>query len=233
MEKSMKRAKQIIKQKEDGILMFLLIGVGYLLFCSALPALAAGVMSQWFPGSLNSYYAVLSFGAGLCFVLTLYRTCGESLEIGKNITLTGIGEAIFTGLLLFFAINFVVSPILGGIFKSSEINYTESVQSMFETPVPTFFQLVVIAPLMEELIFRGFLLKRALRWRSTWTSILLVAAFFGLLHLSIVQGLSAMAAGIFLCLLYVRKQSVALCILAHSLFNGLAFVMIILASGIL
>jgi membrane protease YdiL (CAAX protease family) len=210
--------------------MMLLIGFGYLFFCSLLPSLLSVVLVRFLPGSMNTHYAILSFVTGIVYVWILYAKFGEQMEPGKNITVLGVIEALVTGFLLFFAVNFFISPALEMLFPASGENYTQSVEQMFQTPIPTFFQLVIVAPLMEELIFRGFLLKRALRWRKTWVAVLLVAAVFGLLHLSFVQGFSALAAGIFLCLLYVWKQSVGLCILAHGLFNGLAFFLVLLSA---
>jgi membrane protease YdiL (CAAX protease family) len=51
----------------------------------------------------------------------------------------------------------------------------------------------------------------------------MTAVLFGVLHLSIVQGISAAAAGIVLCVFYGRRKSVGLNILAHSIYNGMVF----------
>ena len=219
-------------QKQDGIELFVGVSVGYLLFCSAIPGTLAEALAGILPGSYSAYYAVLSLAAGLLFVSQIYKMFSEQIEWKKNITGTGILEAFLTGLILFVVLNYLVSPILGEIFESSNNNYAQNVQRMFETPVATFVQVVLIAPLLEELIYREFLLKRALRQRKTIVAVLLVAGFFGVLHLSIVQGISAFVAGIILCMLYVRRESAALCIAAHSFYNGLTFLMTIILGGL-
>lgn len=219
-------------QKKDGIELFVGVSVGYLLFCSAIPGIVAEVLAQILPGSYNSYYAVFSLAAGLLFVSRLYRAFAEPIEWKKNITVKGMAGAFVTALILFFVINYLVSPLLGGIFESSKSNYAENLNRMFETPAATLIQLVVIAPLLEELIYRGFLLKRALRQRKIITAVLLTAGFFGILHLSIVQGISAFVAGVILCILYVKTESITLCIAAHSFYNGLTFVMTVISGGL-
>lgn len=219
-------------QRQDGIEIFVGVSVGYLLFCSAIPGVIAEVLAQILPGNYSAYYAVLSLTAGLLFVSQLYKMFLEHFEWKNNITGKGFLEALLTGIILFVAINFLVSPLLGGIFENSNNNYAENVQRMFETPIATFIQVVVIAPLLEELIYRGFLLKRALKQRKMVAAVLLVAGFFGVLHLSIVQGISAFIAGIILCLLYVKTESVTLCITAHSFYNGLTFFMTVILGGL-
>lgn len=219
-----------MKNKKDSLIMMVIASVGYLLFCSSLPSMVAMVLDQMYPWGLNNYYAVLSLVAGIVYVRFLYKKCGEQIELTSNVTAKGVLEALGIGLVLFVVINFAVSPFLGMIFPSSEANYGETVKSMYETPIATFFQVVVIAPLWEELIFRGFLLKRELRYRSTVVAVLLVAFFFGVLHMSLVQGISAFAAGVILCMFYAKRQSVGLTIVAHSFYNGLAYIMMLMAN---
>lgn len=217
---------------KDSIFSFIFAGVGYMLFCSAVPSIVAGVMSSLFGGHVNDYYALLSFGAGVLFMIFLYHYFGEKAELFANISGKGILEALGIGLVMFLVINFIVSPVLGTIFTVSEANYVENVRQMFETPFATFFQLAVIAPAMEELVFRGFLLKRELRYRPAVLAVLGVAAWFGILHMNVVQGISAAAAGIILCVFYVKRRSVGLNILTHAFYNGLAYFLMYFFGGV-
>jgi len=76
---------------------------------------------------------------------------------------------------------------------------------------------VVVAPFVEELLFRGYLLNL---WRvrhSPWTAILFSSLAFGLVHL---QGaVFAMLAGILLALIYLRFGSLWPGTFLHGLFN--------------
>lgn len=217
---------------KDSIFTFLFAGIGYMLFCSSIPGLLAGIISSAFGGHVNEHYAVLTAFAGILFMIFLYSYFKEKMELFSNLSIKGILEALAMGLVLFVVINFMVSPFLGSVFTASEAHYVENVRQMFETPVVTFIQLVIIAPVMEELVFRGFLLKRELRCRQTWIAVICVAAWFGILHMNVVQSISAAAAGIVLCAFYVRRRSVGLNILAHGFYNGLAYVLMYFFGGV-
>jgi membrane protease YdiL (CAAX protease family) len=78
---------------------------------------------------------------------------------------------------------------------------------------------VVIAPVLEEILFRGFLLNRwALKWGTT-RAILATSVAFGILHADVV---GHTVFGVVMCLLYVRSGTLRLPIAAHMLNNALA-----------
>jgi membrane protease YdiL (CAAX protease family) len=93
---------------------------------------------------------------------------------------------------------------------------------------------VVVAPVAEELYFRGFLLQGL--WRSfgpRW-AIAISAVVFGLFHYggarlqTILPMVSATAIGLVFGYLFVRTRNLAVTILAHALVNGLAVSVVLL-----
>ena len=82
---------------------------------------------------------------------------------------------------------------------------------------------IVIAPLLEELLFRGILLNGLLRAYAPWVAIAQSALLFGLIHFNPPQCLSAGLLGLLLGWLYYRTRSLGLCIALHVLNNGLGF----------
>ena len=79
---------------------------------------------------------------------------------------------------------------------------------------------VVIAPIAEELVFRGFLLNL---WRHRWGmkwGIVLSSLAFGAAHFQYI--VFAAAAGILLCLVYLRFGTLWQGTILHSLFNLVA-----------
>lgn len=75
---------------------------------------------------------------------------------------------------------------------------------------------VIVAPLVEEVLFRGFLLHRwALRW-GTGTGVVLSSILFALGH---VELLGHFLFGVAMCALYLRTRSLWVPIAAHSLNN--------------
>ena len=209
--------------RKDNIFVYGLIGIGYLLFCSLIPSLIAIQCSDLMGGDVDFLYVIFSFVTGIIYIKMIFSFMKEKVELLSGFSFLGILEAVFTAILLFVVINFVVSPAFSMLFPSSAANYNSNVTDMMSTPAVTCFQVVVMAPLFEELIFRGLIMKRALRKWPVPVAVGMTAFLFGILHMSIVQGLSAAAAGILLCTFYARRKSVGLNILAHSIYNGMVF----------
>ncbi|MGH9278939.1 MAG: lysostaphin resistance A-like protein [Acidimicrobiales bacterium] len=88
--------------------------------------------------------------------------------------------------------------------------------------------IVVAAPLVEELVFRGFLLE-AFRRKGKGAAVALSAVAFSLAHLSLAQFRYYFWAGVLLALIYWRRGLVG-SIAAHAAFNGLLVVFAIAAS---
>jgi uncharacterized protein len=79
------------------------------------------------------------------------------------------------------------------------------------------FLLLIYSPLIEELIFRGFLLQRwSVKWGLRW-GIVASSSLFGLLHLNNPLGLTLF--GVVMGLLYVRSRSLWVPVACHSLNN--------------
>ncbi len=82
---------------------------------------------------------------------------------------------------------------------------------------------VIIAPLTEEVIFRGLILRGLLgRWKP-WTAITVSAALFALMHFNPAQTPVALGLGLLLGWIYVRTRSLGLCMLGHAVNNSASF----------
>lgn len=79
--------------------------------------------------------------------------------------------------------------------------------------------LVILAPIVEEFVFRGVFLTRFAAKTSMWGGILISSLLFGVLHLDFV---GAFLFGIIASLLYLRTGNLLLPILLHMLNNALA-----------
>lgn len=76
----------------------------------------------------------------------------------------------------------------------------------------------LVAPLAEELCFRGVTLSR-MSGAKLWVAITVQAVLFGIFHLNILQGVYAALLGVFLGFLTVRFRSVIYAVIAHMAFN--------------
>lgn len=79
---------------------------------------------------------------------------------------------------------------------------------------------ILLAPIGEELLFRGLILKYARRCMPAIVCILLQALLFGLYHSNIIQGIYAFVLGIVLGLLAYRYDSILPGILFHIVINA-------------
>lgn len=103
-----------------------------------------------------------------------------------------------------------------------------------EFPVPntpgyiafTIFTIAILAPVVEEFMFRGVLLKRMIAKTSMWGGILISSLLFGILHLDII---GAFLFGVVASLLYVRTNNLLVPILLHIINNSLAAAALFLA----
>jgi membrane protease YdiL (CAAX protease family) len=84
----------------------------------------------------------------------------------------------------------------------------------------------VVAPMAEELFFRGYFFTALRNWRGLWPAAIITGLVFGAIHAgSSPAGFLAPLAllGFLLCLLYERTGSLYPCIALHSLNNSVAF----------
>lgn len=84
----------------------------------------------------------------------------------------------------------------------------------------------VIAPICEEMLFRGFIFTALRNWKGPWPAAFLTALIFGAVHSTsapAVDLLPLAALGFVLCLLYKATGSLYPCIAAHALNNSIAF----------
>lgn len=86
----------------------------------------------------------------------------------------------------------------------------------------------ILAPLAEEVIFRGAVLRTMLdHWegRKRWTAIIISALLFGLAHMNPAQIPHAFLIGLLLGWLYERSRSLIPCVVLHCANNTIAYLM--------
>ena len=107
-------------------------------------------------------------------------------------------------------------------------NYSEIEASVFAaSPVLVVIQTVVLAPLSEELLFRGILFRRLESYiDGFWLPALISSAIFGLYHFNLVQGIFAFLFGILLCAVYVKIRNLTAVIVLHIGGNLISVVLV-------
>ena len=88
-------------------------------------------------------------------------------------------------------------------------------------------RIVIIAPIVEELIFRGVIMAGFSRIYHPVFAILFSALLFALFHLNPWQFPAAFALGLILGWIRIRTGSVLACIAGHAIHNGLVFLSVL------
>ena len=89
-----------------------------------------------------------------------------------------------------------------------------------------YFIVGLLAPLSEELVFRGAILRELLKWKENpWIGIFISAMLFSLVHMNPVQMPHAFLVGILLGWLYYRTNSIIPGVIWHWVNNTIAYVM--------
>ena len=86
--------------------------------------------------------------------------------------------------------------------------------------------LIVIAPLGEELLFRGILLRGFIPNYGSWKGIALGAALFAAMHIEIAKLFGTLVLGLVFGWWYARTRNIWMGVLGHLLNNGLVVVAI-------
>lgn len=125
------------------------------------------------------------------------------------------------GLILQFGISSVLSLIEALAPKLLE-NYNELMEmaGLGEMSLPAMIAVSVMAPLAEEVLCRGIILRLAERVSPRfWVANIIQALAFGILHGNIVQGIYAFLLGLVLGYLYGKYRNIWLCMLLHGAMN--------------
>ena len=94
----------------------------------------------------------------------------------------------------------------------------------FRINLPSFLLLVFIAPVCEEWLFRGIILKGLLKRRSPLKAIVWSAVIFGVIHIIPMQMISAFFLGLMIGWIYWHTRSLFHCIFIHAVNNAAAFI---------
>lgn len=134
----------------------------------------------------------------------------------------------------------IVLPLLVFLFAAQNLIEVVNIQLNKVLPPPSWFwelfskvfesdygiygailKIAIIAPIVEELIFRGVIMHGLMRNYSKFTAVFVSALMFALFHLNPWQFPATFVLGLLLGLLMLRTRNIYLCILGHAINNGL------------
>jgi len=170
-----------------------------------------------------------SFDSGIAmsimYVLSTSLTIGAALVIRKDYSflLNRFSPVIvLIASVTLLSIHLFLDPLTNLIPLSDTLK--KMLVETIRQPAVFFFMIVIAAPILEELLFRGVILDGLLKNYQPVHAILFSAFLFALVHGNLAQGIGAFLGGILMGWIYWKTQSVIPGILIHFFNNLAAFV---------
>lgn len=201
----------------------------WLISCYVFIFLVSIILTPLIPNkmiSFNSYeliVMILSY-IGAFYVFKTIISKNVKLEISHN--KLNIKYVVIYSIII-MSIGFIgdyIVKFLNDIFKSFgfyfiETNVTDifSYNNIYEFII-VFIYACVIAPILEELLFRGYAINLFKKYGKK-IAILISACMFGITHAEFMQILPAIFCGIVLGILYIKTNDIKVCIVCHMINN--------------
>lgn len=153
------------------------------------------------------------------------------LGLDKKPALRGLAWAL-TAFAIYFWVTIIVSLLVSFIpgFNSEQAQDVgfNDVTTVAEY-VMAFIGLVILPPIFEEILFRGYLYGRLRRYVGFGLSTIVTSIAFGLVHGQWNVGVDTFVLSVFLCFLREYTGSLWAPMLLHALKNGLAYFFLFIA----
>lgn len=184
------------------------------------------------PTILNTAGAAVIYGLAILLVLGLpwvikkRKTSREELGLQR---LPGWMDILWApaGMILYLILTTIVTALSMAFLTF--VDYSQAQETGFAELatqpeyVLAFISLVIIAPIAEEILFRGYLLGKLRKYAPLWVSVLITSALFALVHFQWNVAIDVFVLSIVLCFLRVVSGSLWPSILLHMMKNGIAF----------
>lgn len=92
--------------------------------------------------------------------------------------------------------------------------------------VSSIYLLIIVAPITEELVFRGLMLRSFTKLYSIRKAILLSSLLFAIIHMNPWQMIGAFISGIVLSWWFVKMKTLLPCLIGHAVFNFMPILMV-------
>ncbi|MFA5296676.1 MAG: type II CAAX endopeptidase family protein [Lutibacter sp.] len=134
----------------------------------------------------------------------------RKVKLSYNFTLIN-SKSLLLLITILFLFEFGINIPINSFFNESNINPF--------TPLTMTFGVLIIGPILEEMIFRGIILKGLLISYSAKKAIIISAILFGLIHGKPLLILPAIIIGLFFGWIYYKTKSLGTTIVLHSITN--------------
>lgn len=179
--------------------------------------------------ALKDLNIIIIFGNGFGLGLVIWYALKKNPDLITKIQRGHIDVQISIALVLAgLGVSILLSEI-DNIFRSLIripdflVNYLSSI-IYGESFYSTFIALVIVAPITEELLFRGVILSGLSSKYGSRKAVILTSLLFGLFHLNPVQIIGAIFVGLVLGWMKLKFDSIVVPIVFHGIYNALPLI---------
>lgn len=182
------------------------------------------------------YLLSLAIVIGLPWILRKHSTSREEVGLARFPSWADLGLAP-VGFVVYFLITGVVLYIVTLLVPSFDTDQVQ--QTGFDNLARqheyllAFLTLVVIAPIAEEILFRGYLYGKLRKSAPIWLAVIITSVLFGTVHGQWNVAVDVFSLSVVLCALREVTGGIWAGILVHMLKNGVAFYLLFVNPSLL
>ncbi len=241
-----KTPKRRTWQKIVGLVLW--VAIGFAIAQAALTLIALLLSGIGVPLKLINPAVLQTIFAALVYIFTLVivlgapwlirksRTNQQELGVGRLPSWLDIGLAP-AGFIVYLLVTAIITTLATSFIPGFDAAQTQetgfaNLSYRYEY-ILAFVTLVIIAPLAEEILFRGYLFGKLRKYLPTWVSILVTSLLFGLIHGQWNVGVDVFALSLVLCTLREITGSIWAGVLLHMMKNALAYYLLFINPSLL
>lgn len=182
------------------------------------------------------YTIALVFVIGLPWLVVKSKTSRADIGLTRlpswtDILITPAGLIVY---LILSSALMVLAVYLLPNFNINQVQDTgfQQLSARYEY-ILAFVTLVIIAPIAEEILFRGYLYGKLKKFFPVWVAVLATSLLFGALHGAWNLAIDTFALSLVLCMLRESTGNILASILLHMTKNGIAFYFLFINSLLL
>ncbi len=182
------------------------------------------------------YLLSLLIVIGVPWMLRSHTTSREEIGLARLPSWADMGLAPL-GFTLYFILTAAVLYVVSLIFPAFDTHQAQhtgfgNLGQQYEYLL-AFFTLVVVAPVAEEVLFRGYLYGKLRKGAPIWLAMLVTSVLFGAVHGQWNVAVDVFSLSLVLCTLREVTGSIWAGILLHMLKNGVAFYLLFINPSLL
>ncbi|EZH74612.1 hypothetical protein ATO12_12665 [Aquimarina atlantica] len=194
--------------------------------------IAISTIISYFTGGLGYWFGLLAT------LLALWSTKFNWADFGitKQPWMQNITYAIWYALGIYVLVDILVNPVIEYFFGIIDLSDLDAIRGNFSIYLITVLAMWVIAAFGEELVYRGYFMKRLAfifgnSDKAWFLSAMVISIIFGLAHLY--QGMSGVISTgiisfIFCLIFFLNRKNLILCMLVHGIYDVMGLTLIYL-----